>query len=292
MKISPLFFLLQAFALSAAFQVNVPHPTRSTRILKLPPSIHTQDSPTSPAYRYSTATRIKSSVEDNDDPINPPVDLVFNGQTMFAIVGGQSLLIVGAVVAAKILNVPNLGLGADFVLNSESIRNGAIATIPLIALAFFLDKIEDNFPALTDVSKATQRSVLGLLGGSRRPLIALAVSIALGVAAGLGEEMVFRGILQSELSERFGDVLALTSSALIFGALHAVTPLYAILAGVASLYFGELFLQYHNLAVPIVCHGLYDVGALMAAHLEVTSMSDDEKTALVYWDPPVPGQEE
>lgn len=292
MKISPLFFLLQAFALSAAFQVHVPHTTRSTGILKLPPSIHAHDSPTSPAYRYSTATRIKSSVEDNDDPINPPVDLVFNGQTMFAIVGGQSLLIVGAVVAAKILNVPNLGLGADFVLNSESIQNGAIATIPLIALAFFLDKIEDNFPALTDVSKATQRSVLGLLGGSRRPLIALAVSTALGVAAGLGEEMVFRGILQSELSERFGDVLALTSSALIFGALHAVTPLYAILAGVASLYFGELFLQYHNLAVPIVCHGLYDVGALMAAHLEVTSMSDDEKTALVYWDPPVPGQEE
>ncbi len=100
--------------------------------------------------------------------------------------------------------------------------------------------------------------------------------------------MLFRGVLQSELGERFGDIAALTSSAVIFGALHAVTPLYAILAGLASLYFGELYLQYHNLAVPIVCHGLYDVGALMAAHLTVTGMSEDERIALTNWEPDRP----
>ena len=75
----------------------------------------------------------------------------------------------------------------------------------------------------------------GLLGGSRKPIIALVVSIALGCAAGLGEEMLFRGILQGDLNERFGDLVALTSSAVIFGALHAVTPLYAFIAGLASL---------------------------------------------------------
>ncbi len=129
-------------------------------------------------------------------------------------------------------------------------------------------------------------SIKSLLGGTRKPAIALVVSIALGAAAGWGEEMMFRGVLQSELNDQFGDIVALVSSAIIFGALHAVTPLYALLAGLASLYFGELYLQYHNLAVPIVCHGLYDVGALMAAHLTVSGMSIEERIELANWKPP------
>jgi len=159
--------------------------------------------------------------------------------------------------------------------------------LPLFAIAAVLDVVEKSVPALEDVSKATQRSVLGLLGGARKPLLALVVSIGLGAAAGWGEEMLFRGVLQSELSDNIGELLALGSSAIIFGALHAVTPLYALIAGIASLYFGELFIQYHNLAVPIVCHGLYDVGALMAAHWAVSGMTEDERIALANWEPPV-----
>mmetsp|Transcript_11768 Transcript_11768/g.22013 ORF Transcript_11768/g.22013 Transcript_11768/m.22013 type:complete len:182 (+) Transcript_11768:814-1359(+) len=177
-------------------------------------------------------------------------------------------------------------MGPDFSLDGSSIQLGVMTTLPLLAIAAILDIVEKSVPALNDVSKATQRSVLALLGGSRKPLVALGVSIALGTAAGLGEEMLFRGVLQFELSERLGDVVALGSSALVFGALHAVTPLYAILAGLASLYFGELYLQYHNLAVPIVCHGLYDVGALMAAHWAVSGMTPEERDALIKWEPP------
>ena len=184
-------------------------------------------------------------------------------------------------------SVPNFGLGQDFVLDSSSIQSGALATLPLFAIAAVLDVVEKSVPALEDVSKATQRSVLGLLGGARKPLLALVVSIGLGAAAGWGEEMLFRGVLQSELSDNIGELLALGSSAIIFGALHAVTPLYALIAGIASLYFGELFIQYHNLAVPIVCHGLYDVGALMAAHWAVSGMTEDERIALANWEPPV-----
>ena len=126
----------------------------------------------------------------------------------------------------------------------------------------------------------------GLLGGSRKLIIAFVVSVALGCAAGLGEEMMFRGVLQSELGNNFGDIAALLSSAAIFGALHAVTPLYALLAGLASIYFGELYLQYGNLAVPIACHGLYDVGALMAAHITVSGMSVEQRIELANWEPP------
>ena len=45
-------------------------------------------------------------------------------------------------------------------LNDESITSGVEATLPLFALAFILDFAEQSVPALQEVSKATQRSVL------------------------------------------------------------------------------------------------------------------------------------
>ena len=218
------------------------------------------------AIPYNLA--LKNSIK-NDDVIEVEKDEDFDVQSTLSLIGAQSVLVIVAIVAANFLNVPNNGLGDGFQIDSESIKSGVLATLPLFILAFVLDFVEKKVPALQDVTKATQRSVLLVLGGVRKPSIAIGVSMALGAAAGLGEEMLFRGVLQSELSEKFGDVAALTSASIIFGALHAVTPLYAFLASLASLYFGELYLQYHNLVVPIVCHGLYDVGALFAAHIQV-----------------------
>lgn len=242
------------------------------------------------SYR-SFPTTLKSSPNDEEAGVVVS-DPEFNGMTTFALVAGQSLFIVIAIAASQVMNVPNFGLGDGFAIDSESVITGLKATVPLGVLAFVLDFFEKSYKPLEDVSKATQRSILGLLGGVRKPLVALGVSLALGAAAGWGEEMLFRGVLQSELAGQFGDIAALISSAVIFGALHAVTPLYAILAGVASLYFGELYLQYHNLAVPIICHGVYDVGALMAAHYTVTGLSEEERIALANWDPPDGGRSE
>ncbi len=237
-------------------------------------------------HPISPATTTLGQSVQNDEKIENESDFIFNGQSTLSLVAAQSLLVVGAIVAAKILNVPNLGLGGGFTLDGTSVESGLLATVPLFILAFVLDFVEKEVPALNDVSKATQRSVLALLGGARKPALALGVSVALGAAAGLGEEMLFRGVLQSELTDRFGDIAALITSSIIFGALHAVTPLYAILASLASLYFGELYLQYHNLAVPIICHGVYDVGALFAAHIQVSGMTLDERVELQNWVPP------
>lgn len=87
-----------------------------------------------------------------------------------------------------------------------------------------------------------------------------------GLAAGFGEEMLFRGILQSGLASQMGNVAGVIVASVIFGALHAVTPMYAFLAWLASLYFGYLYLASGNLAVPIFTHAIYDVGALFYAH--------------------------
>lgn len=72
------------------------------------------------------------------------------------------------------------------------------------------------------------------------------------------------------------------------GLLHAVTPLYSILAATASLFFGYLYNISHNLAVPMICHAVYDIGALLWAHFSVTGLSNKEQNEILESGPGAP----
>ena len=144
-------------------------------------------------------TVLNSELGESSGPIDKTDDNGFDLKTTVAIVGGQSLLIGGAAIAALVVGTPNLGLGPGFSFTSDAIGLGILYTLPLGVVSFLLDQVEDRFPALQDVTKATDRSVLALLGGTFRPVIATVTAVALGLAAGIGEEMLFRGILQYEL---------------------------------------------------------------------------------------------
>lgn len=126
------------------------------------------------------------------------------------------------------------------------------------------------------------------MGKVRRPVFALFVSILLGAAAGLGEEWLFRGVFQTVLSDKFSSNIALAISGIVFGLLHAVTPVYALLAGAASVFFGYLYNISENLAVPMICHAVYDVGALMWAHWSVTGLSSKEQDDILESGPGAP----
>lgn len=83
--------------------------------------------------------------------------------------------------------------------------------------------------------------------------------------AGLGEELLFRGVLQTGLDRWAGRGIGLVTAAVIFGLVHAVTPAYAVLAGLIGLYLGGLlyFLEPPNLLIPIVVHAVYDLVAFI-----------------------------
>lgn len=231
----------------------------------------------------STNTAIFSSSNNEIESSPPPSNdnLIFNGRALATVLLGQSILVPVSLLASKILQTPNAGFGIDFtVIGSNVWVVGTLCTLPLLGLAFFLDKIEDKYPALKQVTLATQRSVLGLLGKKRRPLLVLGASIALGLVAGVGEELLFRGVLQYELSSRFGTGVAVAVASLIFGGLHAVTPLYGLIATVASVYFGLLYEFGNNLGVVMVCHGVYDVIALFWAHWTVTGLQESEQNEI------------
>ncbi|UCD23530.1 MAG: CPBP family intramembrane metalloprotease [Gemmatimonadota bacterium] len=94
---------------------------------------------------------------------------------------------------------------------------------------------------------------------ARSPFIDL---IVVAVLAGLGEELLFRGVIQPFLSGFAGTALALLMTSLLFGLLHLVTPTYALIAAIFGLYLGGLMISTGEILVPITAHALYDMVAL------------------------------
>ena len=81
--------------------------------------------------------------------------------------------------------------------------------------------------------------------------------------AGVGEELLFRGVLQQVLADWTGAVASIALTSVVFGLAHLITPLYGMLAALVSVYLGWLFVQYENLAVPMITHAVYDFVALV-----------------------------
>ncbi len=85
----------------------------------------------------------------------------------------------------------------------------------------------------------------------------------LALLAGVGEEALFRGVIQNALAGWLPVWLALVVTALLFGIAHWVNAAYAVVAGVVGLYLGVLYLMTRNLLAPAVAHALYDFVALL-----------------------------
>ncbi len=234
-----------------------------------------------PRKNDSSLSAVPSDSADESSPVPASPRPTLQFQTVALLVGAQSLLLPISLVLAKMLHIPNNGLGAGFAVNSNSIVQGIQWTAPLFVVAGIMQLLEPYSSAVQGVTKATQRSVLAVMGRKRRPGIALLVSIVLGIVAGWGEEWLFRGVFQTLLTEKFSSQIGLGVSCIVFGLLHAVTPIYALLAGMASLFFGKMYIVSHNLAVPMVCHAVYDIAALMWAHWSATALSTKEQDEIL-----------
>jgi membrane protease YdiL (CAAX protease family) len=200
----------------------------------------------------------------------PPV-LVF--------VASQSAVIGVALSAAAIIGTPNYGLGPEIEFSAVALVVGSLFAVPLFAMPVLLRLFGDKAQsALPKAAKGEQRFVLALMGGKFRPLYSLVTCVTVGLIAGFGEEMLFRGIFQYEVARRWGNLGALCFSGIVFGLLHGLAK--AIPAMIASVYFGGIYIATGNLAVPITCHAVYDTVALLYAHWTVCQLPPAKQRAL------------
>ena len=132
---------------------------------------------------------------------------------------------------------------------------GIGATAPLLlALRWCL---RTRVGPLVRLVRLVEERVAPVFAGSSGLELAL-----VSLMAGVGEEALFRGVLQTALTEHLPVWGAIGLTAVVFGLVHWLSPAYAALATLLGAYLGLTYAASGNLLVPIVAHAIYDLIAL------------------------------
>lgn len=133
---------------------------------------------------------------------------------------------------------------------------GLAACLPMLALLALC--VFASWPPLARIRAFVDDVVRPLFKECTLPDLAL-----IALLAGLGEELLFRGLLQDGLARWLGPWAALGAASVLFGLMHPITLLYAVLALLAGAYLGWTYLASGNLLVPMIAHAVYDFTALV-----------------------------
>ncbi len=166
---------------------------------------------------------------------------------------GEGGLIVVAGVVGWWLEVPPF---QRFHLSLGGLAWGIAATAPLLLALHWC--LGTEWQPVAGLVRMARDQLAPLFRGATIPELAL-----LALLAGVGEEALFRGVVQEALSAPLPAWTALLITSLLFGIAHWVTTTYAILAGIVGVYLGTVYLVSQNLLAPIVTHALYDFVALL-----------------------------
>ena len=147
---------------------------------------------------------------------------------------------------------------------SWGVAFGLFATIPML-LSIVLTMMVPWRP-LVELRELVQTKLAPFFRGM--PSWALLL-VAMG--AGFGEEWLFRGfgiqgivwLLPDTWSPEVVEWTAILIVALVFGAMHALTPMYFFMPLAIGIYLGYLVLLTDSLLPAVVAHGLYDYIALL-----------------------------
>ncbi|MGD9853873.1 MAG: lysostaphin resistance A-like protein [Planctomycetaceae bacterium] len=126
----------------------------------------------------------------------------------------------------------------------EAVAVALLATLPMLGVFY--------------VASGPRTAALEMLGGALS-LCRWYDLILLAALAGLGEELLFRGVLQPWLA-KWNPSIAFFATNVAFGLMHAVTPAYALVAAGVGMYLSWLAygVGEPNLLRAIVAHGVYD----------------------------------
>ncbi|MEX0914869.1 MAG: CPBP family glutamic-type intramembrane protease [Wenzhouxiangellaceae bacterium] len=163
----------------------------------------------------------------------------------FAFEGGLAIV---AIVLALVFGLrPWLTIQLDM----DALGHSVVATAPLVVAMLTLMQIRWQW--VRRLERIVREHLLPLFSDAGPMAVA-----GIALMAGIGEELLFRGVIQAGLSGLLGPIAALAIASLLFGLAHALTVAYFVLTCLMGLYLGWLYLATGNLLVPIAVHFLYD----------------------------------
>ncbi|MGP0065127.1 MAG: lysostaphin resistance A-like protein [Isosphaeraceae bacterium] len=132
---------------------------------------------------------------------------------------------------------------------------GTAAAVPLVVL--FMAVLTWPVGPLAKVKEFCRKEVLPLFAKSYWSELAL-----LSLSAGVGEEMLFRGVFQASFTQWWGLACGLLLASMLFGFLHPISLPYSVIMTFIGLYIGVVWERNGNLLTVIVTHAVYDFAAL------------------------------
>lgn len=135
--------------------------------------------------------------------------------------------------------------------SSGALGLSVLATVPMVAAVLVL--MQFRWGWVQALRHIVEDHLLPLFSDAGPAAV-----FAVALAAGIGEELLFRGVIQAGLEELIGPMAALSVASLLFGLAHAVTTAYFVLTFLMGLYLGWLYQATGNLLVPMMVHFLYD----------------------------------
>jgi uncharacterized protein len=142
-----------------------------------------------------------------------------------------------------------------FVWKLDDALAGVLATVPLVLM--FLAMLRWPIGPLARVKNFCDNEVVPLLNDCSWSEIAL-----VSFSAGVGEEMLFRGVIQTSIASSLGRTWGLVLASVLFGLFHPISLTYMIIASILGLYLGFVLIAGENLLTVMVVHALYDFAAL------------------------------
>lgn len=151
---------------------------------------------------------------------------------------------------------------AGFVsVSMTEVLQGLALGAALIALAFTMFR---GLPRISEALVRMQAETYAFLG----PKLGMPAIAFISLCAGVGEEALFRGGLQTFLGDYLGAPLAIVLSSAVFAAIHLGKPVITLLLLVVGLIFGTAFWLTGSLLAVMIGHALYDIWALRYLHCE------------------------
>jgi len=160
------------------------------------------------------------------------------------------------IVALGIAWLAGISMVDRLQLTQAGVERGLMAALPMLVMLGVLTL--SSWPPLVDIRRHVEQLVRELFAESNWLEIAM-----ISLAAGVGEELLFRGALQPWIASWTHPLIALAVVSLLFGLAHAVSTSYFVLATLIGGYLGWLAMEYDDLVAPIVTHTVYDFVALI-----------------------------
>jgi membrane protease YdiL (CAAX protease family) len=168
-----------------------------------------------------------------------------------------AVLFEAALIPLALLLALPLGLAPwrAFGVSVLGLVTALFATVPLVVALALFGWIGSRW--FREVESLVRPLIDALFRGRGVPAVLLVSALA-----GVGEELLFRGVIQAGLSASFGPWPGLLMAAVLFGLMHALSRAYFVLATLMGVYLGVLYQATGSLLIPAIVHGLYDAVAI------------------------------